>query len=176
MSRPIPILYEDDWGDVKEFGLHELLVSAIADTKGSNWWDLKGRYKANPKRGDAKLLAACRDEVPLMPHPQMFAIFDGDKLHKLLFRSGKPEPEVLLEALRKECPDPRLHLFLLLKNTETVVDAAADCLGLPRPAKDPLKRDRLLLKVARGLADGRDCVRRNVPSFDECVKAIASAT
>ncbi|EDM77296.1 hypothetical protein PPSIR1_26303 [Plesiocystis pacifica SIR-1] len=105
MSRPIPIFYEDDWGAVKEFGLHELLVSSIADAKKVDYWTLRPRFEAIPN------------------------------------------------------------------------NAAADCLKESRPAKNKLLRDRLLLKVARlPSPDGRDCVRRKVPSFDECVNAIASAT
>lgn len=177
MSRPIPIFYEDDWGAVKEFGLHELLVSSIADAKKVDYWTLRPRFEAIPKKGDSRLLAACRDDVPDMPDEQIFALFDGDKLHKLLYDSGRPEADEMLEELKRRCPDERLEIFLIFENTESVVNAAADCLREARPAKNKLLRDRLLLKIARlPSQDGRDCVRSKVPSFDECVKAIASVT
>lgn len=177
MTRPFPIFYEDDWGPVKEFGLHELLVSMIADVKGSDWWTQKPRYEALPKKGDSRLLAACKEDVPDMPDAQIFALFDADKLHRLLRERGRHEPEALLTKLREQCPDVRLHLYLVIENTETVVDAVADCLGVDRPRKNKLERDRLLLRAARAPArELRDCVRDAVPSFAACADDIAART
>lgn len=176
-GRPIPIFYEDDWGSVKEFGLHELLVACVADQLGQDWWSLRGRFDAIPKKGDSKLLAACENDVPDMPDRTIIAVFDADKLHKLLFGSGRPSNDEIHAALRRRCTDERLHVFLLDRNTETVVDAVADCLKVERPRKNPLLRDQLLLRAARSpTTEVRDCVRRAVPSFEQCVCAIASLT
>lgn len=177
MSRSIPIFYEDDWGQVKEFGLHELLVACVADETGADSWALRGRFEAIPKKGDSKLLAACRDDVPNMPDALIFALFDADKLRVLLSLPGQPTVDERLAALREHCPDPRLQLFLIDDNTETMVDAVADCLGVARPAKNKLTRDRLLLRAARSpTSEVRNCARRAVPSFDECVRRVAELT
>jgi hypothetical protein len=173
--RAVPILYEDERSDIKQFGLHELIVSCIADERGQDWWELREHFDAVPLKGDSKLLAACQD-VSEMPDSLIFAIFDSDKLHHRLFESGKPTHDDLFAELRRRCPDPRLNVFLLDQNTETVVDAAADCLGVPRPDKDKLFRDRILNRVATGARQIRDCIREAVPSFDHCVRQIAALT
>lgn len=172
--RRIPIFYEDDRGSVKGFGLHELLVACIADHLDQDQTVLRERFEAIPKKGDSKLLAACRDDVPRMREPAIVAVFDADKLHKL-FGSGRPSHDELLAELRRRCPDKRLHMFLLVSNTESVVDAVADCLKQPRPDKDKLLRDQLLSRAAWSpTRELRDCVRRAVPSFEQCVCAIAA--
>ncbi|PRP95066.1 hypothetical protein [Enhygromyxa salina] len=175
-SRSIPIFYEDDRGPVKEFGLHELIVACVADEWRQDWWALRDRFDAIPLKGAAKLLRACEHDVPVMPDALCFAVFDADKLHRLLFPSGRPSSDELLAELRRRCSDPRLVMFLLDKNTETVVDAVADCLGEPRPAKRKLYRDRFLNRAARGLRQHRECVRAAVPTLDACVREIAALT
>jgi hypothetical protein len=175
-GRPIPIFYEDSWGAAKEFGLHELIVSCVADLQNKDWWELKGRMEAVPMNGVNNLLAACRDDVPDMRDRVIFAVFDSDKLHRHLFESGRPSESELLAELRGHCPDERLHMFLLVRNTESVVNAAAECLGDVAPNKDPLLRDRLLMRTATGPRQGRDCTRAAVPSFDACVQRIAELT
>jgi hypothetical protein len=175
-DRPIPIFYEDSWGITKEFGLHELIVSCVADIQGKDWWDRKGHFEAVPKKGVNNLLAACRDDVPDMPDPVIFAVFDLDKLHRHLFASGCPSEFELLAKLCELCPHDRLHVFLLAHNTETVVEAVAECIGQPPPRKDTLLRDRLLTRAARDARHGRDCTRAAVPSFDACVRRIAELT
>ncbi|KIG15736.1 hypothetical protein DB30_05306 [Enhygromyxa salina] len=175
-NRSVPILYEDDRGPVKEFGLHELIVACVADEWGQDWWAVKGQFDAIPLKGAAKLLAACERDVPDMPDALIFAVFDADKLHRLLFTSGRPSSDELLAELRRRCSDPRLSMFLLDQNTETVVDAVADCLGEPRPEKRKLLRDRFLNRTAKGLRQHRDCVRAAVPTLDACVREIAALT
>lgn len=176
MSHSEVPFYEDEWGATNQFGLHELIVSCIADETDQDRWILRNRFKAYPKKSDSKLLAFCRDGVVKWPHPLLFAVFDADKLHKLLYPSGRPASEALHAELCRRCPDPRLHILLLEHNTETVVDAAAQCLGDTPPEKDKLFRDRILNRVANGTPQLRDCVRRAVPSFDRCVSRIAELT
>lgn len=145
--RRIPIFYEDDRGSVKGFGLHELLVACIADHLDQDQTVLRERFEAIPKKGDSKL------------------------------GSSRPSHDELLAELRRRCPDERLHMYLLVSNTETVVNAVADCLKQPRPDKDKLLRDQLLSRAAWSpTRELRDCVRRAVPSFEQCVCAIASLT
>jgi hypothetical protein len=171
-GRPIPIFYEDSWGVAKEFGLHELIVSCVTDIQGKDWWERKGHFEAVPKNGVNNLLSACRDDVPDMRDRLIFAVFDSDKLHRHLFKSGRPSESELLVELRARYPDERLQL-LLIHNTEAVVAAVAKCLGEPLPAKDTLPRDRLLTRAARESQHTRDCTRAAVPSFDARVRRIA---
>jgi hypothetical protein len=172
MSSEIPIFYEDEWG-FSQFGLHEVIVSCIADLTGLERFALRKCFSPNPKKGAGKLLAFCSTDIERWPHRLSFAIFDADKLHKLLYPSGRPTTDVLHAELRRRCPDP-LHPFLLEDNTETVVDAAARCLNEPTPAKNKLLRDRMLNRVASGAPQLRDCIRAAVPSFDHCVRYIAA--
>jgi hypothetical protein len=171
--RAFPIFYEDARSDIKQFGLHELVVACVSDLWGSVFWDSRGRFHAIPMKGDSNLLAACERDVPNMPHRLIFAVFDADKLHRLLYQSGRPSNDELLAELRRRCPDPRLHLFLLEDNTETVVNAAAACLGEAPPAKNLLLRDSILNRAANAPPQVRERVRKAVPSFNSCVERIA---
>lgn len=104
----------------------------------------------------------------------VLALFDADKLHRLLKQPGNTNPPVLLDLLRSQITDPRTKVFLLERNTETVVFAAADCLGRPQPqTKNKLDRDKLLASAARDSSRAsRDCIRDKVPTFAEFIDAI----
>lgn len=171
MSLEIPIFYEDEWG-LNQFGLHEVIVSCIADLTDLDRFVLRKCFSPNPKKGAGKLLAFCSVGVERWPHRLSFAIFDADKLHKVLFPSGRPSTDELHAELRRRCPD-QLHPFLLEDNTETVVHAAARCLSEPAPEKSKLMRDRMLNRVASGPLQIRECIRAAVPSLDHCVRKIA---
>ena len=153
MSGPVAILYEDERGGVRDFPLHTV-VNTVAD--------LAARSPAKTPH----LLRACEKEVPRMPHRVIVAIFDADKLHRLLRRSGDTSRDELLAELRGRCSDPRLRILLLEDNTESLVAAAATCLGREAPErKSKTSRDTLLSAAAWAAQSVRACVRAAVPSF-----------
>jgi hypothetical protein len=167
MRAKVAILYEDEHGAVRGFPLHTLVSACVADTLGCHTDEIAPLLRAVPKKGDSKLLTACKDEVPRMREPNVFALFDADGLHRLLKLPGNTSPRDQLAALCSQLPDPRLRVFLLDRNTETLVAAAADCLGDDQPpSKNTLIRDKLFGKAAWGSRASRDCIRDKVPSFD----------
>jgi len=183
VSAVVAILYEDERGQVRDYPLHTLVVACVADALGLGSEVVSPLLRAVPKKGDSKLLKACKDEPPRMRELNVFALFDADKLHRLLkVPKDMPLPKQLAE-LQAQLLDPtRPRVFLLERNTETLVDAAADCLARPRPeAKSTLDRDKLLASAAWDLSRAsRDCIRTHVPSFadflDELTPLIRNAT
>lgn len=160
------IFYEDQRGDEREFSLHTLVVIAIAERLGLSEVAVKAQLRPFPAKGDSNLLKTCELDVPDMREHCFVALFDVDKLHRLLKLPRDSAQDVLVAALRQRCSDERLHFMLLDRNTETLVDASAQCLerSLP-PVKTHLVRDKLLRAVARAMPSVRDCVREKVPSF-----------
>jgi hypothetical protein len=167
MAAPrMVIFYEDQRGDEREFSLHTLVVIAVAERLGLPESQVKPQLRPFPAKGDSNLLGICEFDVPDMREHCFVALFDADKLHRLLKLPRESTPDVLLAALRQRCTDQRLHFMLLDRNTETVVDAAAECLEQPLPeAKTHLVRDKLLRALARAMPSARDCVREKVPTF-----------
>lgn len=167
MAAPkMVIFYEDQRGDEREFSLHTLVVIAIAERLGLPEALVKAQLRPFPAKGDSNLLRTCELDVPDMRERCFVALFDVDKLHRLLKLPRDSEHDVLLAALRQRCSDERLHFMLLDRNTESLVEASAECLERPLPEiKTHLVRDKLLRAVARAVPSARDCVREKVPSF-----------
>jgi hypothetical protein len=99
-----------------------------------------------------------------------------DGLARLLRKPGDtPLPE-LRGALESSFPDGRPRIYLLERKTETVVEAAADCLKRPRPqTKNKIERDKLLVSGAWASPDDRSCIQERVPSFALVVEAVGAA-
>jgi hypothetical protein len=176
MTRPrIAILYEDERGEIKDFPLHTLVCACVGDTLELDVHSIRPLLRAIPKKGNSKLLTACLKEVAKMPEPHVLALFDGDELHRLLQLHGDIPAEQLHEELRQKIAVERTCPFVLHRNTETLVEAAAGCLGTPRPSgKDKSSRDTLLARAAWAPTRGpRDCIREAVASFAEFVDEVA---
>jgi hypothetical protein len=174
MIAAIAILYEDERGKVKHFPLHTLVCACVADAVGCGVEVIEPLLNALPMKGDSKLLAACKADIPDMRERDIFALFDADKLHRLLNQAGDTPLPVLLDLLRSKIPDPRAKIFLLERNTETLVFAAADCLERdPPPTKNKVDRDKLLASAAWDPSrSSRDCIRDKVPTFAEFIDAL----
>lgn len=172
----IAILYEDERGSVRDYPLHTLVCACVADRSDRSIAEIQPLLRAVPKKGDSKLLEACRQEVERMREATIFALFDADGLPRLLGKPGDtPLPE-LRAALRSLLPEGRLQIFVLERKTETVVEAAADCLERPRPqTKNKIDRDKLLSIGAWGSREARTCIRERVPSFASFVDAVEDA-
>lgn len=170
----IAILYEDERGSVKDYPLHTLVCACIADRSSRSIAEVQTLLRAVPKKGDSKLLEACQREVERMRETTIFALFDADGLHRLLGKPGNtPLPE-LRAALESQLSQGRPRIYLLERKTETVVEAAADCLGRPHPqTKNKIDRDNLLASGAWASPEARTCIRERVPSFAAVGDALA---
>lgn len=175
MSSRIAIFYEDELvAGSKLFPLHLLVVACIADDLEFALKDIEPFLKAYPMKCDSKLLTACKSEPHRMREHHILALFDADQLHRLLGLRGDTPRPTLTSALQSQIPDPRVRVFLLDRNTETLVDATADCLGRERPGiKDKLNRDDFLARAAWDHSRAsRDCIREKVPTFASFVDAV----
>lgn len=173
----IAILYEDERGPVKHYPLHMLVCACVADRASRPIDEVKGWLRAVPKKGDSKLLDACCEEVERMREGIVFALFDADGgLPRLLRKPGNTPLVELRAELESRFPTGRPRIHLLERNTETVVEAAADCLGRARPeTKNKLDRDNLLASAAWDSHEIRRCIRERVPSFASFVDAVFEA-
>jgi hypothetical protein len=168
--RPVVILYEDQGGPRKEFGLHNLVIALVNDQLDNDFWTLrKGALKdGRPSKGNTKLLQWLKDEKELTRMMgggrPVIAVFDADK---------PPFTEQKLAEYRSA--NTLLHIALLESNLETIIQAVADCepalpAGLVTSAirqKDHNARDGILNRIAMDehRRDVRDCVRGKVPSL-----------
>lgn len=178
MTRlPVYVLYEDQRGPVTQFGPHELVMSCVADTLGIDRHVVRDRLKAVPKKGDAKLYAACKTEVGRLGArgQPVVALFDDDKIRALLkVASTLPKRDVARRIVQESDQPQQLVVRLLEKNMETVVVAAAVLLGEVAPPKSIQERERLLQRIAWDMPSRRAAVREQVPTFDCFVQVIAA--
>lgn len=180
MSR-IVVYYEDQaaGGDIQEFQPHNLVCGCVADRLGHSIHHVRAQLRGEPKKGRDKLLSACQ-RIAAEPgwDVDVVAIYDADRIASALGLIRGTEDAVMLAELRRRAPSPRIHPFLLHERLETVVDAAAECLGWndPRPPlpKDVMLRDRVLKRAAFSQARApRDCVQAAVPSLGSIVEFVA---
>jgi hypothetical protein len=175
MGAPkLVIFYEEERSDEREFSLHSLVVVALAERLGRPEAEVKAQLRPFPAKGNSNLLRICEFDVVDMRERCFVALFDADELHRLVKLPHGSTHAALVAALRQRCPDPRLHFMLLDRNTETLVDASAECLEQPLPeVKTHLVRDKLFRALARALPSARDCVREKVPSFAAFIDRVA---
>ena len=187
MNPVAVILYEDNRGAEKGFGLHALVMACVADDLGVEMFTLTRKFDGRPMNGVANLVRSCRRDIHrLAPQGQtVFALIDDDRIRDHL--SGvdvRAEEEVVVRALKGQSDAPaQLEIFLLKKNTETVIEAAKHCdRSLPDEAvaqalgKNLAQRDRILNNVARtGVRAVRDCIRGQVPALHRLVTARCAA-
>jgi len=187
MTTVAVILYEDQRGKEKEFGLHNLVVACVADDLGKDVFTLCRAFEAHPTKGVSNLLRSCRQDVHRLGArgQRVFALIDADKIREQLRHEGVPasaDDDAVVRAIKAEgrCVAPdQLEVVLLKENTETVIQAAKLCdKELPDAAveqalrKDVNARDRILNNVAYGKGRAvRDCIRGKVPA----IQALAGA-
>lgn len=173
------VFYEDQAaGEVKEFGPHLLLCACVADRVGSKTlWDVKASIDGQPKKGDSKLLAACKRHAERDVDELVFALFDADKLH---VRLGIPKGSIdeLRTTLETKIASPKVRPFLLEHNLESLIAATAGCLEPPCETPIPKRhneRDKILVRAAYASRAVRDCITRTLPSFAALVDPVAEA-
>ncbi|WP_437682866.1 hypothetical protein [Sorangium sp. So ce131] len=182
------MLYEDQRGPEKEFGLHNLVVACVADDAGEDFFALRRKLDGRPMKGVQNLLRSCRRDIRRLSSKgqQVFAIIDNDAIRHQLKHEGvaeDAEDAAVVRVIKEKCDAPeRLHVFLLKENTETVVEAAEHCdKGLPRSLvtqalqKDVNARDAIFNRIAwQSERAARDCIRQRVEAILELVKALTA--
>lgn len=186
------ILYEDQRGPQKQFGLHNLVVACVSDDLGADVYALKldQKLSGRPMKGVSKLLASCRQDVRrLGPQGQpVFALIDNDAIREQMKHEGlspSADEAAVIRAIKapERCKAPdQLEVLLLVENTETILAAAAECdpeiaaVAVEQARrKDTNARDKILNHVAWGLGRAvRDCVRSRVPALARLVERLSA--
>lgn len=181
--RPI-FLYEDS-GSRNDFGLHALVCACAGDHLANpRTYELTKKTESRPLRGDGNLRNACKDLDRTARRGQpVVAIFDADRVHRLLkLAPGAPLSDVI-DAIKSESGSPpNLEVFVLERNLESVLDAIAQChssvnVGQLAEArrKRGNERDQILNAIANNpaLRAVRDCIQERVPSLAAIVLAAA---
>jgi hypothetical protein len=179
MTVPVVILYEDQRGPTNGFGLHELVVSCVADHTGKARWAVKALLIAVPKKGDTKLLRACREEAAgFAPRGEaIFALFDNDKIRSTLKLDADLCRSRTVASIL-EGGSCAVDVVLLQRNLESVISAVGGCLGLDVTdalSKDLNARDIALNKAAfHAQRSIRDCVLGGVEDLKRLVTRVAA--
>jgi hypothetical protein len=182
----IVILYEDQRGPTKDFGLHKLVEACVFDVIHGERHLLGRALEGRPMKGDSQLLKSCREDVAdISPggHP-VFAVFDNDKVRRLLKLPREADEETVVQAIKKGATAPdQLAIVLIEKNMESVVEAAGACdpslgAGILDDAlrkKNLAARDIVLKEPAKGgKRSVRDCILDKVPSLKRLIDQCAS--
>src|SRR5262249_37973722 len=153
----IIILYEDQRGPTKDFGLHKLIEACIYDIVDGQRHLLVRALEGRQSKGDAKLLRVCREDIgDISPkgYP-VVAVFDNDRVRRLLGLAREAERALVIEKIKEGCCAPaQLFVFLLEENMESVVEAAGRC--------DP--------SIARAMVD--EALRKNLAARDVVIKEV----
>jgi len=185
MSRPaVTILYEDQRGPRQGFGLHALVKACVFDAINGDRPRVEEALRDHrPLKGAGNLLRTCREEIDLIASDgrAVIAVFDADEIRPLLKLPQSASAARVEAAIKKDCRAPdRLSVVLLEQNTESVIEAAADCdPGLDASRleaalrKDLLERDALLLELSRERAQAtRKCILGRMPSLQALVDLV----
>lgn len=173
MSAQVAVLYEDERNtQIKGYPMHRLVCMTIADQLGVDYRDVEEQFHGRPMKGNGNLKRAC-EAISNTRDRAVIVIIDSDKLAGLL-KLPKSTAHATLRAELARCyPDPRLQVLLLERNTESLVDAAAKCLGREPPErKNKLVRDQMLDSAAFAAATVRTCIRDSMPSFAAIISAL----
>jgi len=173
MSTILTILYEDQIGvDLKDFGLHNLLVQCVCDeVDGVTRWQLKRRIEGHPKKGDVGVIRALEsDGRKLLDSGHLIALLDDDKIRPRMGLDLDSCRKIVADSLRGKAAG--CDVVLLVENTETLLGACARLMGTPwtggKPT--PVERDRLFNRFAATTnPDLRKRLRDEVPSFGRLV-------
>ncbi|MET0406097.1 MAG: hypothetical protein ABW123_27010 [Cystobacter sp.] len=179
--RKVCVLYEDQRGPTRGFGLHELVKACVRDVleEDSRSEVDEALKDCRPLKGTPKLLKACREDIDLIANDgrSVIAVFDNDRIRGDLKLPRTAPDERVIQSIRGERGDKRLHVVLLKQNMESVIKAVRRCDVSLAPArldaalgKDLLERDALLMTLAADLKRPiRDCVLGEMPSLRELV-------
>lgn len=191
MSRrpKVTILYEDARGPRTEFGLHRLVLAAVRDSDDitAPHHEVDRALDSRPLKGIEQVLRTCRQDLTYLACDgrKVAVVVDEDVIRDKL----KLPPGTALQAVKENivtrCPEqvrPQVAVFVLSRNTESVLKAAQTCVQEHRAEtpsaeqferalrKDPVARDQVLSGVAKDThVKVRRCIEVKVPALGELV-------
>jgi len=191
MSRrpKVTILYEDARGPRTEFGLHRLVLAAVRDSDAITALphEVASALEHRCQKGIDQVLRTCREDLTYLACDgrKVAVVVDEDVIRDKL----KLPPGTALQAVKENiltrCPEqvrPQVAVFVLSRNTESVLKAAQTCVQEHRAdtpsaeqferalRKDPLARDQVLSGVAKEThVKVRRCIEKKVPALGELV-------
>jgi len=173
----VHVFYEDSRTPGGDFTLHDLVLACVADRIERNRWDLKALVLCKPMKGNANVLKACINDVRRMKHAHIAAVLDGDELARLLNVPGSCCKREARAAFGAIATDPRLELFVLDHNIETLVETLGQLKpDLPMMSEalemDRNARDRVFANAAAADPGLRAQLRGKIPSFDRLARKI----
>jgi hypothetical protein len=173
LSARVAVLYEDERNtQIRDYPMHRLVCMTLADMLGVDHRDVEEQFHGSPVKGNGNLKRAC-ESVSNTRDRSVVIIIDSDKLARLLDLPKTTARAAQLAELARRYPDSRLQVLLLERNTESLIDAAAKCLGRETPErKNKLVRDQMLASAAWAAATVRTCIHDSMPSFAEIIKAL----
>lgn len=168
MNRVI-VFYEDRRGEEGDFPFHDLvksLVFAIVDNDRVEFE--RALADCRPLKGKEKLLRACQEWQSIAARGEaVAAVFDNDRVRELLSLPTDAADAEVITAI-KSGSSSKLHVALLDRNLESVIDAVLQCWP-DAPAKPKKKPDRLfrdvVLKQAAQRVELHQCILEKVPSL-----------
>jgi len=182
----LTILYEDQRAEAHSFGLHTLVSACVFDAIDGDRYKVEDALSnPRPLKGVQKVLRACRDDFNSIAKDgrDVIAVIDNDAIRHHLRLPRDATRARVEQEIRKGCPAPeRLHVVLIVENTESAIEAVAAC----NPGIDPkrvdaavqrkslLARDAILteMSIERERAV-RDCVLGRMPSLRGLVELLA---
>lgn len=183
--RRVCVLYEDQRGPTRGFGLHELVKACVRDAlKDSSRREVDGALDdCRPMKGMPKLLKACRQDIDLIADDgrSVIAVFDNDEIRADLKLARNASDGLVIQRIREGgMHSDRLFIVLLKQNMESVIQAVRQCDGSIDPKrldsalkKNLLERDALLngltVELKRPI---RDCIQEQMPSFRALVELL----
>lgn len=180
VSSRVTVLYEDQDNSTgaKPFGLHELVKALVADELGQSIHDVKVRIIGLPLKGNARVLQGLRDTETIGRGSWVLAVLDEDRIRsqpEVNINLHEAEPQVVARVLDVSGTAKLRGVTLLVRNMETVVQAAAACYpaldqGIVQRAlrKKLNERDMVLNSVAHGAPPAvRQCLMTKVPSLQD---------
>jgi len=172
------ILYEDHPRETKEFGPHNLVLACVADRTHQTIWQIKRLFDGRPMGGDSKVVKESSRVDIIAPdcHPVVM-LLDDDKIRRHLGLASGAASDDVAAAIRANCSEPdKLHIFLLTRNVDDLVQVAArstDWKGEIK--KKPVVRDRILNKAAYNVnAAQRALIQEEVPGLADLVEFLVS--
>ncbi len=178
----VTVLWEDQRGvEMRGFGPHDLLIACIADDLGIDRERLRDRVSSVPKKGVGNVRTALRKDIRRLANSgPVLAVIDRDKVINLWKHGRRPSDCMSgITARFREDAAGDYDLIFLVRNMETLVEAACQAMRLDTRSRKPTpdQRDRLLGRAAsRGEAPQvRATIRRDCPSFDRIVTRVARA-
>jgi hypothetical protein len=179
----VTVLYEDQRGPVRGFGLHDLVKACVFDALGGQRHLLEGALDGNPRGPNNQLLRSCRADAELLSRDgrRLVALFDGDRVRELLgLRPDATAAQVEQKVKEGSTAPDKLTVLLLDRNMEDVVAAAGSCDAtinrslLQRALGKQLEaRDLVLAGAARaGKESVRACILKKVPSLNDLVELL----